>query len=300
MKFRLGPAIKVSLGLTLITLSLLTLAQTAGLVPDRRQFELESRQSLCEMLAVQLSIAVSQRREDTLKLLIHEVTSRSGNVKSAGLRAIDGSLIAATNQHGEFWEPGGADLAQDESTSTHVQVPILKGNERWATVEVVFPKLKVSEYLPFSADPFMILILGMGLLGFLGYWMFIRRVMRELDPTSVVPDEVKSAYNTLAEGVLVLNQKGQIVLANDAFTDQFAISESALIGKKPSEFAWDRKDDRTNTDYPWVSSLKDEVPVRNYALRIRQDKHALKSFIVSSAPVILSVPVRFRKKRCVS
>lgn len=285
MNFRLGPAIKVSLGLTLITLTLLTLAQTAGLIPDRRHLELESRQSLCEMLAVQLSIAVSQRREDTLKLLIHEVTTRSGNVKSAGLRAIDGSLIASTQSHVDNWTDVGLKLKKDESTSTHVQVPILKGNERWATVEVVFPKLQASPYLPVAADPFMLLILGMGLFGFAGYWMFIRRVIRELDPTSVVPDEVKSAYNTLAEGVLVLNQKGQIVLANDAFTDQFGISESALIGKKPSGFAWDRKDDRTGTDYPWVESLRDEVPIRNYSLRIRQDKHALKSFIVSSAPV---------------
>ena len=46
---------------------------------------------------------------------------------------------------------------------------------------------------------------------FLGY---LKRMLRELDPSRSVPQRVRAAYDTLTEGLLVLDRNGAIVLAN--------------------------------------------------------------------------------------
>ena len=65
---------------------------------------------------------------------------------------------------------------------------------------------------------------------------FIRKVMRHINPSKVVPTRVRDALNSLAEGLLVLDKKKSIVLANDSFAAAAGESAEALIGTRPDRF----------------------------------------------------------------
>ncbi len=55
---------------------------------------------------------------------------------------------------------------------------------------------------------------------------------------SVVPDRVRSALDVLANGVLILDEKGRIVLANNSFSESVGKPPKEIIGLLPSVFPW--------------------------------------------------------------
>ena len=59
----------------------------------------------------------------------------------------------------------------------------------------------------------------MMIIGFGFYFLFLRRALKELDPSAVIPERVKAAFDVLAEGLLIVDNDGSIVLANQAFTE---------------------------------------------------------------------------------
>ena len=52
---------------------------------------------------------------------------------------------------------------------------------------------------------------------FLGFSLILRLVLKYLDPSKAVPRRVRDALNNLAEGLLILDTKENILLANSAF-----------------------------------------------------------------------------------
>ena len=56
----LSPALRISLGLVSLTISLLLLGKVIGFAPDRTGAVLESRKNLSETLAVQFSAAAQR------------------------------------------------------------------------------------------------------------------------------------------------------------------------------------------------------------------------------------------------
>ena len=76
--------------------------------------------------------------------------------------------------------------------------------------------------------------------GFLAYLIYLRRSLQYLDPAAVIPERVKAMLDTLAEGVLVLDQQERIVLANRAFTAAVGQPAADLTGVPASRFGWTR------------------------------------------------------------
>ena len=72
----------------------------------------------------------------------------------------------------------------------------------------------------------------------IAFYFYLGRVLRQLDPSRAIPGRVRAALDTLAEGLLVVDPKGYIVLANQAFSRVVGQSAEALIGKQASAFAW--------------------------------------------------------------
>jgi hypothetical protein len=80
------------------------------------------------------------------------------------------------------------------------------------TVEVAFTPLRGNGFIGWIKDPVIGLIIFFAVMGFIGYGFYLRKMLRHLDPSSVIPDRVKTMLNTLAEGVLVLDKNERVVL----------------------------------------------------------------------------------------
>ncbi|WDE01405.1 EAL domain-containing protein [Thalassomonas actiniarum] len=274
MKNPLGsPLVRISVGLVMLTCSILLMFEFLGLVPNQKVPELKFRKMLVESLAVQLNADITANREDNVHHTLEAVVTRNSNVKSAGVRLISNQVIAQSGDHELAWLLKPA----DKSTASQVQVPIFKKGERWGTIEVIFDDLSTLD------NPFFMLVLFVALSGFICYLLFLKKTMLELDPGSVVPDRVRNALNTLSDGLLIIDNKEQIIFSNEPFQKKSVRSNESLMGKKASELDW--LCEEKQQVLPWLPILQGGATVTGAALKLRAKSGSLVSFKVNVSPI---------------
>ena len=280
---RFSAATRISIGVTCLTLSLLLAAQGLGVIPSPSDVTLKGRKELCESLAIHCSLAAERDDvktiEDTSKALI----DRNPDILSVALRGEDGKFLAVVGNHALHWQKSDP----KKSTPTHVRVPILQDEKLWGTVEVAFKPLTQGGFMGWVTDPIISLIIFFAVLGFIGYTFYLKKMLRHLDPSSVIPDRVKTMLNTLAEGVLVLDKNERVVLANEAFASTVGRSTNDLQGMKVSELQWtDPQSDEAPQDYPWANALKDGATQTGVRLGMKDEADAPRTFRVNCTPIL--------------
>jgi PAS domain-containing protein len=103
------------------------------------------------------------------------------------------------------------------------------------------------------------LVVFMMLCSFAAFYFYLGRALRQLDPSRAVPARVRAALDTLAEGLLIIDLKGYIMLANQAFASVVGKTTEKLTGRLTSEFSWVTQAGirLTQDEYPWARSLHD-------------------------------------------
>ena len=233
MIFR-SPALRLSIALVLLTINLLFIANLTGFFPDKSKSMLELRKSLSESTALQFSAAAEMGEFKTIQYLLRALVERNEDLKSAAVRTNDGRLIALSGEHLAYWKapPDG------KSTTTCLQVPVFRNNQHWATVEMRFTPVWEDHLASGFTDSFLKLLLFVAVGSFICYFFLIKRALRELDPSSVIPERVQKAFDVLQEGILILDEKEQIVLANKSFARLLGKPRESIIGLKGSELGW--------------------------------------------------------------
>ncbi len=280
---RIKPTTRISLGLVCLTISLLLMAKILGLAPDRTNAVVESRKTLSEALAIQFSAAAQHGDLTVIRETLESMVERQNEIASAAIRDAGGELIAETGNHLAHWKPP----ADGKSTATHIQVPIFRGQEKWATVEISFPPLWFDNIINGFKNSYLSLILFIALAGFSGYSLMIKRTLRELDPSKVIPGRVQAAFDVLKEGVLILDEKEHIVLANRAFSEMVGREASELIGFKGSELGWQGfSSPQQKEKLPWVQVLRGKKNMTGVRLSMKRDEATMLSLVSNSAPVL--------------
>lgn len=280
---RLKPVTKVTLGLVLLTTSMLLVADLLGLIPNQMAGELAARKKFCESLAVELSVAATQKASSLVQATLDAVVERNEEVLSAAVRIIgSGATLAVAGDHAAHWK----DIPLDQSTATHVQVPIFLREQRWGTVEIAFQPLPETSALGLGRAT-LLLLAFVTVVGLVAYRVFIGRVVRELNPTNVIPERVRSAFDALAEGLLILDEKEQIVLANRAFGERIGRNSEQLVGRRASELTWDLpKAGRQRRPLPWTESVTEKARRIGVALKFLDSDDRHRTFMVNSTPIL--------------
>jgi hypothetical protein len=205
------PAIRISIALVLLTFCLILSADLLGFIPDESKLILDERKKISESLAIQFTIFASEQSQENIQKTLRHILKRYPEIESAGIRTLNRQLIFQIGNHANQW--GGYD--KEQSTSTHLVVPILQHNEPWGNIEIkFFPLLNASDRA-FYLQPIFKLSSFILTAGFFFYLVFMIRALRILDPSSVIPDRVNNAFDTLSEGIIVIDEHEQIILTND-------------------------------------------------------------------------------------
>jgi len=278
----LTPTRKVSFGLVMLTVSLLLLGDLIGVVPNEDRGLLDGRKKFCESLAIQFSMVVNSGETRLIHATLDALVAREEDVISAAIRTTNGRVLAESGDHAANW----VDIPLGKSTSTHVQVPVFQGERRWGTVEVAFRDLQGSGLLLGISHSLFPLILFFAVVGSAAYLFFIKRTLRELDPRSVIPERVKSAFNALAEGLVIMDEKEQIILANTSFADKVESSDDALLGRKLSQLAWAGEGrQREREPFPWETTLAGNERRKGVPLKYESRREGMHTFMVNTAPI---------------
>lgn len=279
-----SPIFRLSIGLILLTVSLLLVGDLLGLTPDQTRAELNARRVIAEALAVQVSTDVSEQRIDAVIRTLKALQERNDDVLSVGLRHVDGRLVAIAGDHVEHWDP----TIGKHSTSAQVQVPIYSTDGPWGIVEVTFQPLDSMWVAMFRGGSIATVILFVGLTGFAAYWLFLKRALNELDPSAVVPDRVRAALDALAEGLVIIDRSGRVVLVNEAFERKLGQSRQTLIGNLLSALQWQGMGEKgTDGDliYPWQILLETgDVPPSSQLVLLTPARERL-TFGVNCSPI---------------
>lgn len=280
---RISPSLRLSVGLAFFTASVLLLGDSLGLVPNRNEAMLDARKKVCESLAVQLSLAATRSEYALVRDTVKAFVERNSDVLSAAMRTADGVIIVQAGHHSKHW----THVTDTSSTPTHVKVPVFQADKRWGSVEVSFAPHGPQGLWGMLKDSVYGLALFVAVSGFVGYIFILRRALRELDPASVIPERVKVAFDTLTEGVLILDEKEQIVLANRAFAEKIGRPVSSLIGHKAAEFNWSSPEGKLQTqELPWIKALKQGHTQTGIPLSLKLRDKETRIFSVNGSPIL--------------
>lgn len=279
---RMSPAIRMSLGLMFIAMTVLMLGNFIGLIPDQSSLDMKVRKSTAESLAVRFTYAARDNNLTVVKNSLDKIVKTNSDILSLGIRSAYGKYLAQTSDHQVHWIPSGG----KESTYTQWKVPLYRNEKHWATLEIRFVPKEGFNVFGYRLTPFTILMVFSAVISFIGFLMYMKKSLRYLDPSSVMPHRVKYALDTLIEGVLLLDTKERIVLANSIFLEKLGYSAKELIGTKPSLLNWvDHKTNNPASTLPWVHTLSEGEKQSGIPLDIHTRSQGMLTFIVNSAPV---------------
>jgi PAS domain S-box-containing protein len=281
---RVTPLVWVSFGLVSLTISVMMAGDwLVDLVPNRDRQVFEYRRDLAESLAVQYSALAERNQIETVKFAMETLAKRIPDILSLALLQKNGTVIAQVGDHAQAWiQPPG-----EESTLEFLQVPIFSGDQQWGVMQVAFRQANVSGLHWFLTDPWVRFLAFVSVSGFIGYLFFMKRTLRQLDPSGIVPTRVKSALDALTQGVVMIDTRDLIVLANDTFCQAVGKPVTSLIGTDLSALGWRSTTlSATVSVHPWTAAIMDKQPQADRALLLGRPDGDARKFIVNTVPIM--------------
>jgi PAS domain S-box-containing protein len=272
----------LAIGLSFLVASIVLAAAFFGLVPDRAGALREGRTALAELAAASSTGVVNPEAAPRVQAMLTFMLERNKDLRSAGVRRADGTLVVAAGDHAQTWKP----LAGDRSTDEQIQVPIFANKARWGQLEMAFRPTGVPS--AFGMEMPWLYIVGFMLCAcFTSFYFYLGRMLRHLDPSQAVPGRVRAALDTLAEGLLVIDKKQTIVLANQAFATLIGAPPESLLGRQAGEFGWLAPDGSAldKGAAPWTAALRENVLQRDCMLHLLDSASKLHTFKVNCSPV---------------
>ena len=268
--FRVGPIARLSLGLAALSLSLLMIGDFLfGLSTNDALVVQHLRKRLTETVATQSIVLIEQDDQVTLGKTLNRVLVANPDMRSLAVRRRDGSLLIERGDHNAHWE------LRDNARSSldQVSVPIYANQAQWGQLEISFIPTAKPGLLDLARQPMAMMIMLMGLGGFLIYYAYLRRAMHYLDPSAAVPERVHKAFDTLADALLVLDTDGRILLANAAFQRMNGRHKKVAIGMSIAEIPWLKNAaiGMGPLGAPWERALREQVVVTDVHMRAIDD-----------------------------
>ncbi|MGQ7846583.1 EAL domain-containing protein [Granulosicoccus sp. 3-233] len=253
--------------LVMLSLSVMFLADLLGLRTDAGEVSRESRKVVVEALAVQLSGLASEGDFGELQTAVSRFVLRNADIHAATLVRDTGVVLAEIGDTTLF------DKSASRSTATQLKVPIYDESRLWGEVLVAFAPLTNQKNEFF----WMAFVTVCSLVAFTA---FLNRALVQLDPGRAVPGRVDSAMNLFSEGVIVLDEKLRIVMANLAAANIAGSNANDLVGRSLDDWAWEKEE---GWQGPWATTLLSGLAKSDEPMTLLNVDGEKRSFLVSCA-----------------
>jgi PAS domain S-box-containing protein len=272
----------LAMGLTSMVVSLLLLALFSGLVPDRDAAVVAGRASLAEAVAVSTSALINDDDADNrLQQVLGFIKQRNPQLLAIDVRNPDGGL----RLHVGDGAAAPALAFAGASTDSHLSVPLLRDGQPWGHVSLVFAPLRDRADWASWVGSTPLLMAMMSLSSFVLFYFYLRRMLRHLDPSRVIPGRVRTAFDTLSEGLVVLDPRGRIVLANRAIVDVLGGDADKWVGRDAAKLGWARASQDGADAREWADLCNGSDAFRNVLMLLVDVDGKRRTFMVNGSPV---------------
>ena len=278
-----GTRTYITLGLVSVVSSALVAASFFGLIPDRAEAVRGGRVALAESVAASSTAILGSEDPRKLESVLRFIMKRNPDIRSIGVRARDDRLVLSVGDHAGTWTPIEAAQVGD----AQIEVPVWAGPQPWGRIEFRFQPLTSAGLAGVLEVPWLRLTLACALFCFVGFHFYLSRVLRHLDPSAAIPGRVRSALDTLTEGLLVIDQRCNIVLANQALALTLGKSHEQLMGTAAEGIAWlDEAGLPLTAEPPWKRALASGEVQRGGTVKLVAADASLRTFTVNCSPVL--------------
>jgi diguanylate cyclase (GGDEF)-like protein/PAS domain S-box-containing protein/putative nucleotidyltransferase with HDIG domain len=259
---------------------------------------MRARRDLCETISISATNQIRNRQWVELERSLQSIVDHHSTLLSIGIRSDLGTLRVDSGHHAVFWpesiSPDDLSLMQPDVLTVNEQktvgietafVPIQINRRPWGRVEFCFHQPITSSLGLALAHPLTRLVSFFIVSGLFSYTFFVARMLGVFSSTQVVPDRVRQALDTLAEGLLVLDESGKIVLANRAFAAIVDKPAEDLEDKLADDLAWVQEDLDKHGASPWSMAIGESILQSECMLRYRLEDGSERIFSVNAAPL---------------
>ena len=281
---KLSARTHLAIGQTFLVLTLLLTALALGLVPDPHALSREGRGALAEAIALSGSVLMRDGDVQSLEATLRPIVERNPDLLSAAVRREGGRALVTIGDHEQSW----AGAEGGVSTDSHLIVPIWSASQKWGRVELRFRELAPAGLAGWTQSPTVRLIAFLMGSCFVCFYFYLRNMLRHLDPSQAVPAHVRSALDTLAEGLIVMDLEERIVLGNQAFAATIGRDPDDLLGEPASGLGWRTPEGEavTRENSPWGLTIRSAEPRTNDVLLLSDGKSEPRTFQVNCSPVL--------------
>ena len=269
---------RLTMGIVSIVMTLVFAG--SKLIPDADRATMLGRSHVANALALTCTSFVHRNDFRGLERLLTSVVERNEQLESVGLRTTSGKLILDTGKHAANWVP-----SQDISADRQIQVLVSRGDSPFATVEMQFRPIFLPGFAGWLAHPWVRLGAFVGAAAFLAIGFYLSLMLRQLDPKKSVPNRVRDALDNLTEGLLLLNHRGRIVLANNAFLEMVSQPNEKVLGTMPSILPWYDEENNKCNQFPWDTSFQTGETVVNDIMRLELEGQEPMTFKVNCTAI---------------
>jgi signal transduction histidine kinase/DNA-binding NarL/FixJ family response regulator len=291
----------LAFGLSTIVVCALLVSDLAGVMPDQRKAVREGRIALAETVALTASMLANAGDAQGLARYIGAVTQRNAALNGVRVRSADNRFRLETGK------PGPANPS-NESSEVRLVVPMLGAGAVWGHIEFHFePASWLAHHVPWL-PPATPLVLFLGLTCATAFRAYLTRMLRHLDPSTTIPNRVRTAFDTLAEGLMVVDPDGRLVLANRALATVTGLEAESLIGRSAAELPWvrvaqdpqqdaaapaasgwiddpDAHQRRDELVLPWMVALQDGKVHSGHVMYLTDAQGKRRTFMVNCSPI---------------
>lgn len=253
-----------------------------AVLPDRDAEAMRWRKIVSESVAVQVAALLQSNEPKLLQRTLDGVAARTEGLQSMAIRRADGSLLAQAGDHARHWRPADGDV----STPEQVTVPLNASGARWGSVELAFSGREDHALLHFVRQPLVVTLAFISFAGSLAFGLYMRRALQHLDPSSVIPERVQGAFDAMAEGVVVMDTRARVLLANKSFRSLHEQARSLGVGQSLSGLSWLGEGLPKDVEaHPWSRAIAQRTAFSGITLEVGRGSDDARHLVVNSVPI---------------
>lgn len=229
-----SPILRLAFGLVgLAGCLLIAVDLIFGFMPEHSIDSAPALRTITEMGARQLVEGLQTSNREAMEQKLAKLRADYPPLVGIVVRDKEGSLVISSGMR-----PPTATAGPNASPKfMNIPIAISSQHATWGTAEFIFQRPGPHTLSDWARDRRIWLPLGTAIGMVLLAYFYLRRAMNYLDPSSVVPDRLRAAFDGLTEGVVLLDANGRVVLANIAFRKMSGADASRIHGKKLLEAA---------------------------------------------------------------